>query len=112
MAAWRHYVPHTALPDPAPKQHGAKPATIQAIPLVEYLPERFGDEGETSCAVCLCAFERGEMLRQLPCGHKFHCGCVDKWLCQSKKCPLCVHNVEAPLPEKLQRRLALKLKEL
>mmetsp|Transcript_32168 Transcript_32168/g.84964 ORF Transcript_32168/g.84964 Transcript_32168/m.84964 type:complete len:322 (+) Transcript_32168:109-1074(+) len=108
MAVWRHYVPQHALPEPAPKSNGVKGAVIQALPLVEYCQERFGDEGETACAVCLCVFERGETLRQLPCGHKFHCGCIDKWLSKSKKCPLCVHDVEVPLPENLERRLAFK----
>lgn len=50
---------------------------------------RGGDSG-ISCIVCLANYENGETLRVLPCGHRFHCDCVDRWLVQqSRTCPLC-----------------------
>ena len=36
-------------------------------------------------------FEKGDKLRVLPCFHKFHVKCIDKWLQQSKFCPTCRH---------------------
>ena len=35
---------------------------------------------QTSCVICMCDFENGQLLRVLPCNHEFHTKCVDKWL--------------------------------
>uniref|UniRef100_A0A7N0U1H5 RING-type domain-containing protein n=1 Tax=Kalanchoe fedtschenkoi TaxID=63787 RepID=A0A7N0U1H5_KALFE len=56
-----------------------------------------GDEEEEEmvecCSVCLCGFERGEVVSELPCKHFFHRGCLEKWVCNnnggSATCPLC-----------------------
>ena len=31
-----------------------------------------------SCTICLCNFEVGDMASKLPCGHIFHCECVEQ----------------------------------
>lgn len=49
------------------------------------------------CVICLETFQRGDRLRLLPCGHRFHCSCIDKWLsgsfshdnCLNSSCPTC-----------------------
>ncbi|CAI0387521.1 unnamed protein product, partial [Linum tenue] len=52
-----------------------------------------------SCAVCLCAFEEGEEVRQLPnCGHRFHVACIDMWLYSHPDCPLCRAAVQISPP--------------
>ncbi|KAK8479873.1 hypothetical protein V6N11_072861 [Hibiscus sabdariffa] len=43
----------------------------------------------TECCICLSAYDDGVELRELPCGHHFHCACVDKWLHINATCPLC-----------------------
>lgn len=35
---------------------------------------------ETICRVCLCDFENDEVLRALPCCHRFHVDCIDQWI--------------------------------
>merc|ERR1711964_413547 len=40
----------------------------------------------------LCNFEKGETVRVLGCKHHFHKDCVDQWLKQNRKCPLCKKN--------------------
>ncbi|PKA60834.1 E3 ubiquitin-protein ligase [Apostasia shenzhenica] len=45
------------------------------------------------CCICLSAYDDGVELRQLPCGHHFHCGCIDKWLHINATCPLCKYNI-------------------
>lgn len=47
-----------------------------------------------SCAVCLCDFEPEQLARRLPCGHHFHHGCIERWLLQNKRCPLCMHPID------------------
>ncbi|RWR80672.1 RING-H2 finger protein ATL52-like protein [Cinnamomum micranthum f. kanehirae] len=56
-----------------------------------------GDEDST-CAVCLCEFRKGEEVRRLPeCLHLFHLLCIDMWLYSHSSCPLCRTETN-PLP--------------
>ncbi|XP_044476207.1 E3 ubiquitin-protein ligase At1g12760 isoform X2 [Mangifera indica] len=48
---------------------------------------------DAECCICLSAYEDGVELRELPCGHHFHCACVDKWLYINATCPLCKYNI-------------------
>ncbi|GJP35637.1 hypothetical protein CLOM_g20156 [Closterium sp. NIES-68] len=46
------------------------------------------EDGE--CAVCLCEYMEGDVLRTLnKCHHHFHQACIDEWLSSSTSCPLC-----------------------
>lgn len=42
-----------------------------------------------TCCVCLCDYEDGDNGKKLPCGHKFHAGCIDEWFQISSACPVC-----------------------
>ncbi|KAJ4778591.1 E3 ubiquitin-protein ligase [Rhynchospora pubera] len=48
---------------------------------------------DAECCICLCAYEDGAELRELPCGHHFHCSCIDKWLHLNATCPLCKSSI-------------------
>lgn len=48
---------------------------------------------DAECCICLSAYEDGVELRELPCGHHFHCACVDKWLYINSTCPLCKYDI-------------------
>ncbi|XP_010540671.1 PREDICTED: E3 ubiquitin-protein ligase At4g11680-like isoform X3 [Tarenaya hassleriana] len=48
---------------------------------------------DAECCICLCDYEDGVELRELPCGHHFHCACIDKWLHINSHCPLCKFNI-------------------
>lgn len=69
----------------------------EATPTAEVLVVDAGDAAgariEQCCAVCLCEFSEGDVLRLLPCSHTFHVSCIDKWLLLGKEkkvtCPLC-----------------------
>jgi len=75
----------------------------------------FGDgteTGECDCPICLTAYQQGEDMRKLPCGHDFHQECIDTWLYKKARCPLCREWVIEPprfmaadlgLPEELFR---------
>lgn len=48
---------------------------------------------DAECCICLCAYDDGTELRELPCHHHFHCTCIDKWLQINATCPLCKFNI-------------------
>lgn len=83
-------------PRPAPSNRGATMETIQQLPTLVYKPKVNTEEGTPepeTCAVCLCEFEEGEQLRTLPCFHKYHACCIDRWLNQKSQCPVCRADV-------------------
>ncbi|KAH0449680.1 hypothetical protein IEQ34_020372 [Dendrobium chrysotoxum] len=45
------------------------------------------------CCICLSPYDDGVELRQLRCGHHFHCSCIDKWLHINATCHLCKYNI-------------------
>ncbi|KAI9251522.1 hypothetical protein BDA99DRAFT_608180 [Phascolomyces articulosus] len=53
------------------------------------------DEDEDMCAICLEKLQHGDMVRQLPCSHEFHC--EYPWLTsKAAECPLCKHDCSQP----------------
>lgn len=55
--------------------------------------ERVLPAEDAECCICLTTYEDNVELRELPCGHHFHCTCVDRWLRMNSTCPLCKYNV-------------------
>jgi len=55
------------------------------------------EEEADKCTICLSEFEVEEDVRRLPCMHLFHVECVDQWLGQNKRCPICRVDIEAHL---------------
>lgn len=51
------------------------------------------DANEQACVVCLEVFREEEAVRILPCFHQFHRTCIDPWLRQQAKCPICKAHI-------------------
>lgn len=72
-------------------------AEIEKLPTIDFKKEmaKGKDENDSSvkCLVCQFAFEEGEKLRVLPCGHHFHTECIDQWLSQKHECPYCRQSI-------------------
>lgn len=54
------------------------------------------------CMICLEDFQDGMKIRTLPCFHRFMAQCIDPWLTQQAKCPVCKRGIQedfTTLPE-------------
>lgn len=67
---------------------------LERSELLARLREAGGSSGET-CSICLEDYEPGDVLRVLPCKHRLHIECCDRWLLSSTDysrpaaCPVC-----------------------
>lgn len=76
--------------DPFQKRGGrpASKAAIDALPSVEVA------SGDEQCAVCLEGWCGGERTaKEMPCKHRFHGGCIERWLNVSGSCPVCRYQM-------------------
>jgi len=62
------------------------------LPVMEITDEK-EFKGE-NCTICLSEFDCGNKIKTLPCTHRYHCECIDKWLETQNKCPICKHPVD------------------
>jgi len=46
-----------------------------------------------SCPICIMNYKDGEKIKSLPCLHKFHKNCIDKWLEIKSDCPMCKFDI-------------------
>lgn len=89
-------IPISTPPTPPIPSTGLDKVTISCLPVVSY-----GENDNNAfkvkageCAICLGAFEDGEIVKVLPlCFHGFHSDCVDTWLSTRSSCPLCRTSV-------------------
>ena len=42
-----------------------------------------------SCLICMENFAAGKRIKALKCGHEYDATCIDKWLANEKRCPVC-----------------------
>jgi len=70
---------------------GLNKKDLDKIPLIKFnsIEE---NNGLIKCTVCQFEFNIGDDLRKLRCSHVYHKNCVDEWLLNEKKCPIC--NIE------------------
>jgi len=47
------------------------------------------------CSICLMEYKEGETVKSLPCTHRFHSECIDKWLESHNTCPVCKIQVDS-----------------
>ncbi|CAG8471569.1 2561_t:CDS:2 [Paraglomus occultum] len=74
------------------KPKGVPDSLIQSLPTKSYTLSKDKSNGER-CTICLSEYEINERLRDLPCAHDFHTDCIDAWLKNSDKCPICRRSV-------------------
>lgn len=53
-------------------------------------------EGRTTqetCTICMETYVAGMKFKRLGCKHEYHSECLNEWLKNSKKCPVCSKEV-------------------
>jgi hypothetical protein len=63
-----------ATPPPAPAAAAAGAGSVHGGVLAS------SSSGAEPCAICFDEFAADDDVKQLPCGHYFHPGCIDEWL--------------------------------
>jgi len=68
---------------------GASTEQIDLLPTSVMTRETLSKEPMKSCPICLDDINEGDVLRIMPCMHKFHSKCLSKWLKIRAICPIC-----------------------
>ena len=60
------------------------------------LPVRRSEESGQECSICLDNISTNSHIFPLSCGHRFHCHCLSRVLCEpgQAKCPLCRNEIQ------------------
>ena len=69
---------------------GLTPAQIRALP--EKIWRKAGDtmKKEDSCSICFEKYITGDRIKELrKCYHSYHSKCINQWLQNEKRCPVC-----------------------
>lgn len=82
-----------------PAEHVQPSRKLEAEQLKAPLPEtsELADVTAKHCIICLEDFEHGMKIRTLPCFHRFMAECIDPWLQQQAKCPVCKESIDQGL---------------
>ncbi|KAI3467335.1 hypothetical protein Pfo_023998 [Paulownia fortunei] len=75
-------------------QPPASKSSIDAMASVEIVG---GENDDEQCVICLEEWEAGEKAKEMPCKHRFHGECIEKWLKIHGSCPVC--RYEMPVDE-------------
>jgi len=87
-----------ARPRTPPRQTLAWQAAAAKMPRSEVLEEDLHGSTASStnvprCTVCIEEFKAGEVRLTLPCFHGFHPECVETWIQENGRCPVCRHSI-------------------
>lgn len=76
-----------------PDSHNpANPEVVRNLRVVK-VNEDMVQRGD-ACAVCQETLSLGEDVKELPCKHLFHPGCIDPWLTNKNTCPVCRQPID------------------
>lgn len=84
-----------------PNRYGTPPASksaIENLPTVTVDDELLNSE-LNQCAVCQDEFEKGSKVKQMPCKHVYHDGCLIPWLQLHNSCPVCRYELPTDDPD-------------
>ena len=70
---------------------GMDPQQIARLATLIYEPSTSGEP--IQCSICLTNYQENDLLKLLPCTHRFHSNCIDPWLSLNNSCPVCRSSV-------------------
>lgn len=86
------------LDDSVESKKGADDQIINKINLCSFgsggVPRAGVMDPDLRCPICLENFAQGVEIRVMPCHHKYHRCCLDKWLKIKAVCPICNMNIK------------------
>lgn len=82
------------------RKSGRPPASKAAIDAMESVEVGGGDQ----CVICLEEWEAGERAKRMPCDHRFHGECIEKWLKIHGSCPVCRYEMPVEEAEEEKKR--------
>jgi hypothetical protein len=66
-----------------------KPKTMDPSTLSAFRTEKVSSDKNETCAVCMECYTVGQVMKILPCRHRYHEKCIDNWLSNSSmNCPI------------------------
>ncbi|CAI8587916.1 unnamed protein product [Vicia faba] len=71
--------------------NGQPPASTKSIETMKRVEVFEGEDRE--CVVCLEQFEVDGVVKEMPCKHRFHGNCIEKWLRIHGSCPVCRYHM-------------------
>ncbi|KAF3322958.1 E3 ubiquitin-protein ligase RING1-like protein [Carex littledalei] len=76
---------------------GPPPASKASIESLKIVKKEETENEEAECVVCLEKLfdkEKEEVVvKEMPCGHRYHGECIEKWLHIHGSCPMCRYNM-------------------
>ncbi|KAJ3705852.1 hypothetical protein LUZ61_009557 [Rhynchospora tenuis] len=72
----------------------ASRASIESLAVVTNSHDK--EKSEEECPICLEKLfnhEKGEEVREMPCKHIYHGGCIKAWLGINSSCPVCRYQM-------------------
>lgn len=76
---------------------GLPPASKASIEALKVVNKEEEDNEEAECVVCLeKLFEKEKeevVVKEMPCGHRYHGECIEKWLHMHGSCPMCRYKM-------------------
>ena len=87
------------------RRRGVDPTKVVCLEKDELIAKlreaRGGGSSASSCSICFDDYVPGAVLRRLPCNHRFHLECIDKWavsaidFSRAVACPICNKPISA-----------------
>lgn len=79
--------------DGQPPASKASVEALRSFKIGESEDEKEEEVEVGECVVCLEEYEVGQMGKEMPCKHRYHAQCIEKWLGIHGSCPVCRYKM-------------------